>query len=291
MATLNSAPTPSQFATAWTRGFAAAVRDAAGKDGRLSVNEAKKIAQRTDGLAVYGDNAVNYLERTGQQTVSVEKLIGKGHDYAFALAERVAGNNNRVSLVEATHLPRDLQADFLALRGRAPVAAPTSLDGAALLSALDAATKLPDGSVVNFMSESDYPVVPFAIENPTGQVDATTVMRRLAPALTADIFQRVTNFRTEVVAEAWTKAESHRWLSELSEPYIGMDDEQRPTMRAFANIATVLEDNLKDVRIVKLGEPDRNGNLSHDSGLYAYAAVGQTADGKLAGVYFGSVET
>ena len=67
-----------------------AVRDAAGRDGRLSKNEAKKIAQRSDALALWGDNAVNYLDKTGQKTVSVDKLIGAGYRYAaFHAANRV----------------------------------------------------------------------------------------------------------------------------------------------------------------------------------------------------------
>jgi hypothetical protein len=118
MARFNTAPNIDQFAKAWTRGFAKAVREAGGRDGRLSLNEAKSIARRDDPLAVYGDNAVNYLERTGQKSVSIDKLIGKGHDYVLATAGKVAGSNRRLSLVEARNLPEDLRADFAQLRGK-----------------------------------------------------------------------------------------------------------------------------------------------------------------------------
>lgn len=293
MPTLGNGPSPKQFATAWTRGFAAAVRDAAGRDGRLSLNEARQIAKRSDGLAVYGDNAVNYLEKTGQQSVSVEKLIGKGHDYAFALAERVSGGNNRVSLVEAEDLPADLRADFMALRGRPIANAPVAqkLDAAALKDALTAATKFPDGDEVYYMSEGDYPVVPFTAENPTGKVDGATVLKRLAGELKSDIFDYAPNGNVDLVTETYTKADTERFFANLAEPWIGMDEISRKTAEAFGTIGDLINDNLSDVRIVKVGEPGRNGDLSVDQGTYAYVAVGQTDDGKMAGVFFGAVET
>lgn len=112
MPTLTSAPSPKTFATAWTRAFAADVRAAAGRDGRLSVNEATKMSD------THADNAANYFTRTGKKTVSVEKLIGDGYKYAFATAARVAGADGKVSLVDARNLPADLKNDFLALRGK-----------------------------------------------------------------------------------------------------------------------------------------------------------------------------
>jgi len=84
MPKLAHTPTVGEFASAWTAQFAAAVRGAGGRDGRLSRNEAAKIAQGKGALASWGDNAVNYLERTGQKSVSIDKLIGKGRRYAEA---------------------------------------------------------------------------------------------------------------------------------------------------------------------------------------------------------------
>lgn len=114
MPTLTAAPSPATFAKSFTRGFAAAVRDAAGKDERLSTNEATKVAEP------FKDNAVNFLARTGQKSVSVEKLISSGYKYAFALAEKAAGPDGRVSLADADKLPADLKTDYLKLRGRLP---------------------------------------------------------------------------------------------------------------------------------------------------------------------------
>ncbi|MFH1811737.1 MAG: hypothetical protein ABIJ09_23560 [Pseudomonadota bacterium] len=118
MSVLNRAPKVTQFVEAWSQRFERAVKDAAGRDGRLSLNEARSIAERDDGLRLWADNAVNYLESKGQQTVSVRKLLGAAERYAFASATRIAGSNQQISLLEARLLPPDLVDDFFMLRGQ-----------------------------------------------------------------------------------------------------------------------------------------------------------------------------
>jgi len=121
MPKLGRAPTVTAFAHAFREELGSAVNGAAGRDGRLSRGEAAKLAASG---SVYGDNAVNYLERTGQQSVSVNKLLDRGEAYAFATAAKVAGSNQRISLVEARMLPQDLKADWAELRGLDTVAGP-----------------------------------------------------------------------------------------------------------------------------------------------------------------------
>lgn len=111
-------PSPAQLAAAVRDQFADVLRDAAGADGRLTRAEAARIAERADPEWIVADNAVSYLEKTGQKTVSAEKLIGKVHDYVLAKAEAVAGPNQKLSLLEARSLPADLQAEFFYLRGK-----------------------------------------------------------------------------------------------------------------------------------------------------------------------------
>lgn len=124
MTRLTKAPTVPQFVEAWSNRFEKAVRDAAGSNDRLSINEARKIAERDDALKLWGDNAVNYLEKTGQKSVSVNKLMSVARDYAEAAAKKVAGQDRgdsqpaRISLAEARLLPKDLIDDFFELRGR-----------------------------------------------------------------------------------------------------------------------------------------------------------------------------
>lgn len=111
-------PTPAQFRQAVEEEFGAVIRDAGGRDGRLTRNEAASIAQRHDAGWIVSDNAVNYLNITGQKTVSAEKLVRKLGEYAERSAEQVAGPNQRLSLLEARSLPTDLQAEFFYLRGK-----------------------------------------------------------------------------------------------------------------------------------------------------------------------------
>lgn len=118
MTKINRAPTPEKFANEWTKGFAAAVRSEANSRDRLTEAGAKRISERDDALAVYGDNAQNFLEKVGQKSVAVDKLIGRGHDYARATAENAAGKDGKLSLLDIRNLPADLQTDALKLRGK-----------------------------------------------------------------------------------------------------------------------------------------------------------------------------
>ncbi len=118
MAKLKGTPTSAEFAKAWTRSFAGAVRGEANARGRLTRAGAERIEARSDELRHFGDNASDWLERAGQQSVKAEKLIAAGYAEALSAAEAVAGDNDRVSLTEARALPSNLAPDFYALRGK-----------------------------------------------------------------------------------------------------------------------------------------------------------------------------
>jgi hypothetical protein len=111
-------PTPAQFASAVRDRFAETIKNAAGADGRLSVSEAKKIAGKDDPDWIVADNAVDTIEKAGQKTMSAEKLLGRIYDDALTSAEAVAGPNQKLSLLEARLLPKNLQAEFFYLRGK-----------------------------------------------------------------------------------------------------------------------------------------------------------------------------
>ncbi len=98
--------TPAAFAQTFTARFAAQVRAGAGTDGRLSTSEAAKLPEPTR------DNAENFLKAVGQKSVSIEKLIGRAHDYALATAIKAAGPDGTLSAIDARALPADLQAEF-----------------------------------------------------------------------------------------------------------------------------------------------------------------------------------
>jgi hypothetical protein len=297
MPTITKAPTPQEFATAWTRGFAAAVRSEAGRDGRLSLREAQRIAEQDGHLAQFGDNAVNYLEKTGQQSVSVNKLIGKGHDYAVAVSAKVAGDNNRISLVEARNLPDDLRADFFALRGKADPgavdASPARISGNDLVTAFDKAVETDDGYGLTYTSEGDYNVLPVLADNPTNQpVNGETVMVLFEDLLLDGIFADVDDYRAELTSETFSASESKAWLTEQStyDPS-WMDDWYKKESEGFAKVKSVVDANLEDVRVVKVGPKEDDGSLAVDHGTYAYFIVGKTDANEIAGVWFGSAET
>lgn len=133
MVKLGRAPTVEQFGKAFRQGFEKALEEGAGRDGRLSLREAQRLKESGN---VFGDNAVNYLEKTGQQSVSVNKLLDRAEAYAFATAAKVAGPNRRLSLLEARALPKDLQADFFTMRGKNPPEDAGSSEGVKLGAAL-----------------------------------------------------------------------------------------------------------------------------------------------------------
>lgn len=118
MPILPTTPSAKTFADAWSRQLESAVKTAAGRDGRLSVTEAKRISERSGGPQLFSDNAVNYLLGKGQQTVSVSVLVTAAHAYAEAKAAAVAGADGRVSYADAAKLPADLRDDFMYLRGK-----------------------------------------------------------------------------------------------------------------------------------------------------------------------------
>lgn len=118
-------PTPAQVAAAYREAFSEAIDQAGGKDGRISRNEAAKVAERADAGQLVSDNLVNWLEATGQKSVSANKFKGVVAAYAERMAAREAGPNQRLSLLEIRNLPDDLTPDLLHLRGKddlAPVA-------------------------------------------------------------------------------------------------------------------------------------------------------------------------
>ena len=131
MARIPTTPSPRVFAETWSTDFKEAVKKAAGKDGRLTMSEATKLAARPDADKVFADNAINYLKATGKQSVSVEVLATSAKAYALRAAEVAAGNDGKLSLADGAKLPNDLKEDFFMLRGKT-VPGTTPAPGSAL---------------------------------------------------------------------------------------------------------------------------------------------------------------
>lgn len=116
MPVFKTAPTVSAFTEEWARRFEAAVRKASGKDGRISVTEARRLAEATSSDGLFSDTAVKVLDSFSQKTMSVNKLIDIARLEVELAVRDAAGPDGRLSLKDATRLPADIQDDFAWLR-------------------------------------------------------------------------------------------------------------------------------------------------------------------------------
>lgn len=284
MPKITSSPTPKTFAKEWTKEFASAVRNAAGKDGKLSVSEAKKIAGRTGAPALFADNALNFLAAKGQKSVDVEKLIASGYKYAYALADKVAGKDGRVSQADAKKLPADLQADFAHLRGLDAMETPKA-SAAKVASSMESAMK-----GITYMSESDYPFTAISAANPGKKPVSGELVFSQFKGPIEELFKDDVN-EVKYKDMAFEATDGKAFLAERTKADDPSDPDQVKQAKAYQNLLKFVDANLTDVRVVKVGPKDEDGSLASDQGLYGLLLVGRTSDGKLAGLITGSVET
>ena len=97
--------------------------------------------------------------------------------------------------------------------------------------------------------------------------------------------------------EAWVieakKADAESFLADQAVPSDPNDAFYVDNAKAWGKLKAVFDANISDVTLVRVGpRDDRKPNeMATDQGAYEYLLVGKTADGKLAGVTFESVET
>lgn len=262
-----------------------------GNDGRISRAEVKnalatdKVPRQQQALVdIFFKFIDNRDFRQGAQVTpaDVKKAVAYAKEHMVAKYDL---DNNGLSKDEVSKmsLTGKRAVDLaVALKGAAQ-----TLTGAELAGALKSA-----GKDANYMSESDYS--PVAIEgkpaNASGVTDANI---RAAFGATLKTFFKgngdhdtAANFAMEIDGAA----ESKKWIAELAVENPDADDAK--SAASWGALKQVMDKNLTDVRVVKVGPKDeRSGGLASDHGLYSYMLVGKTADGKLAGVMFGSVET
>ncbi len=165
---------------------------------------------------------------------------------------------------------------------------PSRLSAVALERALEKAATLKNGSALEYSSEGDYPVVPFTAQAVRGAEWTTSAgaLEAFAPMLEDGIFADEDlvgskRFAAEVASPKDSARRIADWKSDLS----------TESDHAFARVLSLLQQNLSDVRVVRVGPAGKDGKLEVDQGLYGVLVVGKSADGKLVGVQFGSVET
>lgn len=279
---LTSAPSAKRFADAWTSYFAAAVRSAAGTDGRLSRKEAERLAARGDDLSLFGDNAVNWLDAKDQQSVDVDKLIASGWNYAFATGKKAAGPDGRISLADALTLPKDLQDDYLLLRGK--LGAPQS----DVMTGLAAAAK-----DLYFGSETDSRAFPVeAASDASGPITPEEV--RSTVGATHDALMRgdqvlyFANPDYVGIADRFVEVrDAGEWLDRRSTVNDPSDPGSVEEAAQWEALGAFVRANLTDLTVVRFNESD-NPDGAITSSIYL---VGRTGDGRIVGILAGSVET
>lgn len=276
-------PSAATFAATWSADFRAAVTKAAGRDGRLTLSEATKLAARTDADRLFADNAVNYLKATGKQSASVEVLARAAHAYAQRAAEVAAGPDQRVSLADGAKLPVDLKEDFFFLRGK-PAPATASTPGsagtvAALAPRLEAAVR--DLWVT---SETDAKLKVLTGPQLDGAPITAALVRAHLSAQHDAVFADVMWVDPADLPLATRTAVEERSASEFLGNLAALHDPQDPaavaTSASFAALKTLLERELTDLTVFRFGEI----NLST-------FIVGRTRSGELAALLTGQVET
>ncbi len=133
---------------------------------------------------------------------------------------------------------------------------------------------------LEYMSEGDSPVTYVSVHD--------SAKKGLTPANVLELFKKELAKELDstepVVADILSAKASAKALA----PSDDADDPDAPKWNAAFKL---LQQHLTDVRFVKVGPQDEKGKLATDQGMYSVFIVGKTADGKIAGLHYTSVET
>lgn len=283
MARIPNTPSPKAFAETWSADFKTAVTKAAGKDGRLSLNEAKKIAASTGTDKMFADNVSNYFAGTGKQSVSVEVLTRDAQAYALRAAQQAAGPDNKLSLEDGKKLPNDLVEDFFNLRGKSVPGTTPPVSGTSTLPAVKAALETATAGLY-MPSETDATFGFLAGTQLNGApITEAVVRQQLTTQHDATIGTLMWVDPSEKSLAGKTHVEVIPGLSTLQ--YLVDDaDQNDPDSMAraarFSALINAVNANLTDVQVMRFGEVSISTFI-----------VGRTQSGELAALLTGQVET
>lgn len=282
MARIPNTPSPTSFAQTWSSELKTAAARVAGKDGRLSVNEAKKLAQDVGG-AMFADNVASYFAQTGKKTVSVEVLAHDMQAYAQRAAEQAAGPDKKLSLEDGKKLPQDLVEDFFLLRGKpvpgavTPPAGPSTLP--AVKAALEAATAnllMPSETDASFAFLSGAQLGGAAITPDVVRAQLTAQHDAALPGL-----MYVSPGEGSLAAK--TKVEvlpGTSYLQRIVDNADPNDPDSQAMAARFEGLIAAVNANLTDVQVMRFGDVSISTFI-----------VGRTQSGELAALLTGQVET
>ncbi|MFO0599933.1 MAG: nuclease A inhibitor family protein [Myxococcaceae bacterium] len=284
MPKISSAPSPKLFAETWATEFKEAVKRAAGKDGRLSISEAQKLAARPDADRVFADNALNYFKTTGKKTVSIDVLATEMKAYAQRAAETAAGPDGKMSLADGAKLPTDLVEDFFMLRGKpAPGTTPVTPPGPSVLPELK--TKL-EAAVKDLLmpSETDASFKFLSGQALNGAAITPSVVRAQLSAQHDALLPQVMYVDPSRVPLASRTQVEERDFNGFMDGLTNNVDPNDPASVArgqqFAQLKATLSSELTDLKVYRFGTIDISTFI-----------VGRTKSGELAGLLTGVVET
>ena len=282
MARIPNTPSVRTFVETWSTDFKEAVKKAAGKDGRLTMTEAKKLAARPDADKVFADNAINYLKTTGKQSVSVDVLAASAKAYAQRAAEVAAGPDGKISLADGAKLPDDLKEDFFMLRGKAVPGTTPAPAGNAMA---EAKTKLEAATAGLLMpSETDAEFKFLTGTQLNGAAITADVVRAQFTAQHDAMMGSIMYMDPARLPLAANTLVEERPAAEFLNNLATNVDPNDPASIArgqqFAQLKTALESQLTDLKVYRFGEIEISTFI-----------VGRTRTGELAGLLTGVVET
>jgi hypothetical protein len=283
MPRIPTTPSVRTFTETWSNDFKDAVTRAAGKNGKLSAAEVKKLAASTGPDKMFADTAAQLLKAAGNHAQPIETIVASARAYAQRAAEAAAGPDKKISLADGAKLPKDLVEDFFLLRGRAaPSTTPVTPAPAAGLPMAELKTKVE--AAVNGLwltSESDAKLKFLTGTQLNGAAITPAIVRSQLGAQHDAVMGDVMYGMTPLASRSETEVRSaSAFLTQLATPMDPADPDSVASAAKFAELKKLLQDNLTDLQVIRFGTINISTFI-----------VGRTASGELAGVLSGQVET
>lgn len=283
MPRIPTTPSVRTFTETWSADFKEAVTKAAGKNGKLSSAEVKKLAASTGPDKMFADTAAQLLKAAGNHAQPIETIVASARAYAQRAAEAAAGPDKKISLADGAKLPKDLVEDFFLLRGRAvPSTTPVTPAPAAGLPVGELKTKVE--AAVNGLwltSESDAKIKFLTGTQLNGAAITPAIVRAQLGAQHDAVMSDVMYGMTPLASRSQTEVRSaNAFLTQLATPMDPGDPDSVASAAKFAELKKLLETNLTDLQVIRFGTINISTFI-----------VGRTAAGELAGVLSGQVET
>lgn len=274
---------------------AKAIIKAGGEDGRTSRAEMKSaLKQLPRNQRPLADIFFKFIDHRDFKTGAQVTARDVTRAVAYAKTHLVAKydlDNNGLSKAEISRM---------SLTGKRAVDLARALKGAGGADAGGRLSATQLGAAIeklapkaSYMSESDYNPEFVSAAFPAGHdLNGHNVMTAFQPQLEKMFETPAGKLFDQATFEASSPAETKSFLKGLSETSPGDDADTLANAKAFGAITALITANLTDVHHFKVGpKDDQTGRLGRDQGLYSEVIVGRTADGKVAGIMIGNVQT